>query len=213
MDHASIYGIYMYMKVELEDIAFWMDAIRNSEDKNRTLESFWKGQLRSKVWLIEVLSEKNSYNNPSIAIHGGWNGVLASLLFNSDIDPIHITSIDIDPACEEIARTINKRQEMEGRFTAVTADMTKHQSLADIIINTSCEHITQQQYDEWLELQPSTALFVLQGNNYFDHKEHIRCSKDIDEFVKQSRINPLFSGEFETSKYKRYMIIGRKKVG
>ena len=31
------------MKVELEDIKFWMDAIRNSEDRDRTLESFWGG--------------------------------------------------------------------------------------------------------------------------------------------------------------------------
>jgi hypothetical protein len=201
------------MKVELEDVAFWMDAIRNSDDRYRTLESFWKGQLRSKVWLAETLLEQNTHSRPSVAIHGGWNGVLASLLFNSGLDPIHITSIDIDPACEDIARTINKRQEMEGRFTAVTADMTKHQSLADVIINTSCEHITQEQYNEWLELQPSSALFVVQGNNYFELDEHIRCSKDIDEFTHQCHITPFFRGEFETSKYKRYMIIGRKKVG
>ena len=36
------------MKVEIEDIKFWMDAVRNSEDRDRTLESFWGGQLKSK---------------------------------------------------------------------------------------------------------------------------------------------------------------------
>ena len=28
------------MKIDIHDIKFWMDAIRNSEDKERTLESF-----------------------------------------------------------------------------------------------------------------------------------------------------------------------------
>ena len=71
------------MKVELEDVAFWMDAIRNSDDRYRTLESFWKGQIKSKVWLVEALEELNINSPQTIAIHGGWNGLLASLLFNS----------------------------------------------------------------------------------------------------------------------------------
>jgi len=200
------------MKVELDDVAFWMDAIRNSEDKSRTLESFWKGQLKSKVWLVETLLEKNNHHKPSIAIHGGWNGVLASLIFNSEIDPIHVTSIDIDPACEEIANTINKRQQMEGRFTAVTADMTEYSSTADIIINTSCEHITQEQYDKWLNLQPTNSLFILQGNDYYELDEHIRCAKEENEFLEQSRLNPIWKGSMDLPKYKRFMIIGKKNV-
>ena len=43
------------MKVDIEDVLFWMDAIRNSKDRYRTLESFWKGQVRSKVWVAEQL--------------------------------------------------------------------------------------------------------------------------------------------------------------
>jgi hypothetical protein len=45
------------MKVDIQDVLFWMDAIRNSEDRYRTLESFWKGQVNSKVWLVENLQE------------------------------------------------------------------------------------------------------------------------------------------------------------
>jgi hypothetical protein len=202
------------LKVEIDDVLFWMDAIRNSEDRYRTLESFWKGQVRSKVWLVENLEEmtKTYYSPVTIAIHGGWNGVLASLLFNSQIPIKHITSIDIDPSCEEIATTVNKRQEMEGRFSAVTADMTTHKSDADIIINTSCEHITQEQYNAWLELQPSDALFVVQGNNYYELDEHIRCSQEGNEFLEQSNLTPHWRGAMETPKYTRFMIIGKKNV-
>jgi hypothetical protein len=202
------------MKVEIEDVLFWMDAIRNSEDRYRTLESFWKGQIRSKVWLINNLDLLVNAYPKSIVIHGGWNGVLASLLFNSKIMNIsHITSVDIDTVCEETARTVNKRQEIEGRFKAVTADMCTYQyeQVPDIVINTSCEHITQEQYEEWLNNVPEQTLIVLQSNNYFELEEHIRCSIDVEDFKNMSKINVMYSGEFETPKYKRFMLIGKKK--
>lgn len=200
------------MKVNIEDVLFWMDAIRNSEDRYRTLESFWKGQVHSKQWLIEHLAkmQKEYWNN--ITIYGGWNGVLASLIFNSNIKVGNITSVDIDPVCEEIAHTVNKKYEMEGRFQAVTADMCNYTSFADVVINTSCEHITQDQYDQWLRKQCSESLLVLQSNNYFDLDEHIRCAKDLDDFTVMSKIKPLYRGEFETPKYTRFMIIGKKNV-
>ena len=201
------------MKVEIQDVLFWMDAIRNSEDRYRTLESFWKGQVNSKVWLIEQLTKvyKAHYSKSNIVIFGGWNGVLSNLLFNSDMSIRHITSVDIDPACEETACTVNKRQEIEGRFTAVTADMCKYTTNADVVINTSCEHISQEQYEQWLSNQPDDAIFVIQSNNYFDLPEHIRCATDADDFMRMSKVKPLWRGEFETPMYTRYMIIGKKK--
>lgn len=199
------------MKVDIQDVLFWMDAIRNSEDRYRTLESFWKGQVNSKVWLAEQLPGFVPVKPLNIVIYGGWNGVLASILFNSKISIQSITSVDIDPLCESIAYTINKRYEMQGKFSAITADMCDFKTDADLVINTSCEHITQEQYDQWLSNQPDDATFVLQSNNYFDLDEHIRCSIDLTDFTKMSKIKPFFRGTFPTSKYERYMIIGKKK--
>jgi hypothetical protein len=198
------------MKVELEDVMFWMDAIRNSDDQYRTLESFWKGQLRSKVWLIENLARYTSQYPSKIVVHGGWNGVLSSLLFNSVIAIKHITSIDIDETCKETARTICKNQEMEGKFMALTADMCKFEYNADIVLNTSCEHITQEQYEQWLSNVPDNALIVLQSNNYSELDEHIRCASSTEEFITQSKLDVSFIDELELPLYTRYMIIGRK---
>jgi hypothetical protein len=200
------------MKVEIEDVLFWMDAIRNSDDRYRTLESFWKGQVNSKVWLAEQLPGFVPVNPLNIVIYGGWNGVLASILFNSKVNIQSITSVDIDPSCQDIANTINKRYEMQGRFNAVTADMISYTTNADVAINTSCEHITQEQYEQWLDNQSQNAVFVLQSNNYFDHNEHIRCATDLEDFIKMSNIQVWYQGEFKTPKYTRYMIIGKKHV-
>ena len=199
------------MKVDIQDVLFWMDAIRNSEDKYRTLESFWKGQVNSKVWLAtELYSTISKTKQNSIVIYGGWNGVLASILFNSRLPLNSITSVDIDPVCEDIANTVNKRQEMQGKFSAVTADMCEYTTNADVVINTSCEHITQEQYEQWLNNQPDDALIVLQSNNYFKHEEHVRCSTDLNDFTRMSKIKPFYRGTLDTPKYERYMVIGKK---
>lgn len=197
------------MQIDLEHLHYWMCAIRESKDPKRTLDAFWRGQLSSKEWLINCLDEY-VHMASSIDIHGGWVGVLASMIFQSNIPVTKIRSIDIDPSCESIAITMNKKEEIEGRFEAFTSDMCEFESHADIIINTSCEHITQQQYDLWLKNLPQSSLIVLQGNDY-DIPEHVRTSRNLDEFKKQSNIsNILYSSEFELPLYKRFMIIGKK---
>mgnify|MGYP000273972790 FL=1 len=199
------------MKIDIQDVLFWMDAIRNSDDRYRTLESFWKGQVNSKIWLANALRVNYVDDDARIVIYGGWNGVRTGSIWNSSLSMEHITSVDIDEDCQEIAYTVNKNYEIAGRFTAVTADMCEYTEPADIVINTSCEHITQEQYEQWLSIQPDDALFVVQSNNYFAHDEHIRCAIDADDFMRMSKLKPFWRGEFETPKYTRYMIIGKKK--
>ena len=198
------------MLVDTEHLHHWMQAIRQSPDPMRTMDAFWSGQLKSKEWLITNL-RKNVNKFVSIDIHGGWVGVLASMLFQSDIYIKNIRSIDIDPTCESIATMMNKQEEMAGRFRAITSDMCAIRSDADVIINTSCEHITQEQYDLWLSGHPQSSLLVLQSNNY-DIPEHIRIAKDLEEFKQQSELETIFyAGELDLPLYKRFMIIGKKK--
>ncbi len=201
------------MNIDIQDIKFWMDAIRNSDDRSRTLDSFWGGQLQSKEWLIQALEKKSRIANARIVIFGGWNGVLASMLFNSDVGVKNITSVDIDPTCEEIARTMNKRQEMEGKFVAVTEDMCNfyYHSKPDIVINTSCEHITKAKYKKWLRNVPKDCKIVLQSNDYKELDEHINCVSSLSEFKKTSGLDSIMEeGELQLQKYKRFMLIGHK---
>lgn len=201
---------------DLEHIAFWMDAIRSSPDPTRTLEAFWKGQLKSKDWLVDRLHfVLNPASNKildfplSVDIHGGWVGVLASMLFQSKIPISTIRSIDIDPSCEKVATTMNKLEEIEGRFRAVTANMCNIRSDADVIINTSCEHITQDEYDLWLSGLPQNSIIVLQSNNYYID-EHVRPVNSLEEFKKQSQINIMLEEQLDLPLYTRFMLIGKK---
>lgn len=195
------------MELDSEHILFWMDAIRNSDDPKRTLESFWKGQIRSKEWLITSL-RPHIKKMISVDICGGWNGVLASMLFQSSIICTSIRSIDIDPSCEEIANTVNKMEQMVGKFQAITSDMCELSYNADVVINTSCEHITQEEYDRWLSGISANSLIVVQSNNY-DIPEHIRTADSLKTFEEQSKLKILWSGEYDLPLYKRFMIIGK----
>jgi hypothetical protein len=172
------------------------------------MDAFWQGQIKSKEWLIEKLSA-TIVNPVSIDIHGGWVGVLASMLFQSNMQIKHIRSVDIDPACEPIATMMNKGEEIEGRFCAVTSDMCEIRSNADVIINTSCEHITQDQYELWLSGTPHNSIIVLQSNDY-DIPEHVRYVNSLADFKEQSNLNILYAGSLDTQLYTRWMIIGYK---
>jgi hypothetical protein len=196
------------MEINTEHLHFWMQAIRQSPDPMRTMDAFWSGQLKSKEWLIENL-RGHITKFVSIDIHGGWVGVLASMMFQSKLPITNIRSVDIDPTCESIATMMNKQEEIVGKFRAVTADMCSIRSDADIIINTSCEHITQDQYDLWLSGMPHNSLLVLQSNNY-NIEEHVRVANSLDEFKQQCGIDVIWAGELELPLYTRYMVIGKQ---
>ena len=73
------------MKIDIQDIKFWMDGIRSTDDRDRLLECFWGGQLQSKEWLVEKLNKKAKIKNADIIIFGGWFGILSTMLLNSEL--------------------------------------------------------------------------------------------------------------------------------
>ena len=187
-----------------------MQAIRNSPDPMRTMDAMWSGQLKSKEWLIDNLAN-HVHTASSIEIHGGWVGVLASMIFQSTIPATKICSVDIDPTVQPIAILMNKQEEIDGKFHAMTTDMCSLISFVDIVINTSCEHITQDQYEQWLRNRNKDQLLVLQSNNY-KIDEHVRTADSLAEFIEQSHINVLWAGELELPLYTRWMVIGKSNV-
>ena len=202
------------MKINTLDLAHWFNAIRNLPDSQRTraLDALWSGQLDSKSWLVEQLAPH--VREPSnVYIFGGWIGILASMMFQTEMPIKKIRSIDLDPWCERVADDVNKRYEMDGwRFKAVTADMTTYDYQSDIrpdiVINTSSEHITQAQYDAWYDKIPAGSLVVVQGNDFFACDGHVRCAKNLRDFeIMNHVVDPIFSGQFHTEQYTRFMTL------
>jgi len=173
-------------------------------------------QISGKRWLVETLANHLDDKIDKILLLGGWYGVLASLLLDHPrFSKTHVSSLDIDPGCEDVARSVNKSQVDQGRFAALTADMFDFDYPAwatsenTIIVNTSCEHISA--FDEWFDSIPDGTLLVLQSNDYFSCDEHVNCVHSLEEFEQQAPLRELrFSGGLKLKKYTRFMLIGRK---
>jgi spermidine synthase len=204
------------LTINTNDLIYWFNAIRNLPDDQRTraLDATWAGQLQSKAWLVNTL--KQYMDKPSnVYIFGGWIGILASMMFQH-LPVNKIRSIDLDPWCEKVADTINKPYEMDKwRFKAITEDMSSYDYdwgiTSDVVVNTSSEHVEQTTYDKWFSMICPGSLVVVQSNNFFDCSEHIRCSHNLNDFENMNNVyNPLFSGQFHTDQYTRYMSIWRK---
>jgi trans-aconitate methyltransferase len=78
---------------------------------------------------------------------------------------------------------------------------------ADLVINTSCEHIADIR--AWLSLLPPGSRVLLQSNNYFSEPTHINCVETLDAFIAQAGLSAIaFSGSLPMKKYTRFMLIG-----
>lgn len=189
-------------------------------------DCFSRGQLQSKLWLVEEL-KKLEVDLRTVFICAGWYGTLSTLLFQSGISIDKIRSFDMDPDCENIARVFNKPWVMDDwRFQAVTEnihaiDFERHHYFAtkscgglapmsdspDTIINTSCEHI--ENFDKWYDKIPHGKLVILQNNNFLDVEEHINCYETLEEFSDSvDMFYTLYEGELDLGEYKRFMKIG-----
>lgn len=205
------------IKLDSDHIILWFNMIRDlpEHERSRGLDAFWDGQVHSKIWLSEVLNEHYDSNLPSnIYIFGGWLGVLANILFqNSKFYVDTIYNIDLDPWCKPNSEKLNQTYVNMQRYYAETADMKEYQysDTADIVINTSTEHVTQETYDHWYDNIPQGSLVVVQGNDFFSCDEHVRCSINLDDFIKMNRVtDPIFAGQLETTMYNRFMCVFRK---
>lgn len=166
-------------------------------------------QVACKLWAREKLLATLGPAFGRIAILGGWYGVLAAMLFDDPRFAIEtIDSFDIDADVGAVAETLNR--DWSARFAARTEDMYAldyHKLGADLVVNTSCEHIAD--LPAWLALLPKGSRVLLQSNDYFAEPTHINCVPSLEAFVEQAGLSEVvFSGALAQKKYTRFMLIG-----
>jgi hypothetical protein len=172
-----------------------------------------RNQMASKRWLADALFESAGGRYRKVVILGGWIGALAAVLLHDHrFDIAHVVSIDIDPRCAAVAESLNATHVRAGRFEARTADMREvdyEAQAADLLINTSCEHV--EDFGRWYARVPDGQPLVLQSNDYIAVAEHVNCVPDLAAFRAQAPMREaLFAGERAMRRYVRFMLIGRK---
>jgi len=197
----------------------WMNVIRDAppEIKYRLLESFWDSQIRSKSWLVNNIKKYIPDLSGNVYIMGGWYGILSQLIVDtfSTLQSHTIYNIDLDASCTKYGTLFS---DYDQRIKFITDDMAKFSGYVNpqLIINTSTEHVTQDTYNLWLEKTPSWKLpIIIQGNNFYDCFDHIRCFDTLEEFNENSHLrNIVFTDKLRcmgpSGPFYRFMTMGYK---
>jgi hypothetical protein len=196
-------------------IVQWMNVIRNHQHdiptQYRVLENFWESQIKSKIWLIEnIINFRQNKKFSSVYIFGGWYGILAQLI-SDNIPNTTIYSIDQDPHCAIIGKQLCENQSNIHFVTEKMENFSQYSNVDEnsLFINTSVEHLTQNIYDTWYNNIPKGSQIILQGNNFFECPEHVRCSKTIDDFIDISKLHKIeMTGTLDCKQFNRFMVIG-----
>lgn len=181
--------------------------------------AFMSGQNMSKQWLCESLEEVaralDMTNPHTIYVLGGWYCLTNFMLQVRGNLPIHRTySFDSDERAAIGAKILNEPYIWTGQFEAHTADVNKidyTEHTPNIVINTSVEHMTD---NEWFERIPNGTVVAIQATNMPNH-DHKNKFYSADELRKAY---PMFKTliwgsknfQYETWGFDRFMVIGVK---
>lgn len=209
-----VLGNYYPKQAEhLEKLAL---AVSNHQTLNWK-DALSRNQVKSKLWLIEKLSQTNvvpksrsiTDTGTTTLVVGGWVGMipfLASML-GKNLDSV--INVDIDKSVHSAARELNAGTHYTFNNSAEdirTFDLKKYKKV--LIIDTIVEHF--KEHGEWVKTLPKGTTVILQGNDMFDVPDHVNCHKSLEEFLASCGLNTiLWAGELNLYKCTRYMAIGK----
>lgn len=222
----NIYSLWRLLQQYIDTNFIYALKYMNKENIKFDEDCFSRGQLRSKLWLVNELKNL-SLNLGTVFLCAGWYGTLATMMFEAGLFIDKIRSFDIDGNTEKIAEIFNRPWVIDGwKFKSVVQDIhdidfEEHCYIVtklnneletlydkpDTVINTSCEHI--EHFETWYNKIPNGKLVVLQCNNYKEIEEHVNTHDTLESFANQTPLEvELYSGELDLGKYKRFMRIG-----
>ena len=192
------------------DLKLFKNIIEEGRNNPDLLDSFSPNQFKSKERLIKLLKDQLILNtNFEIVILGCWYG---SILIPSLKQSKRITAIDINPTTISIAKNrLFSHYENVDWITSDVFDDNRYGRIknANLIINTSCEHMKSMK--ELKPLRESKSYFAFQSNNMYNIKDHINCVSTIEEFKTQLPDNAevLIEDKLKEDRGIRFTLIGK----
>lgn len=169
-------------------------------------DSLSRTQHTSKKWLVDTLVAQQFKQNPTILILGGWYGSYLIPMLIDSLKPSKIHFNDINQKCLEVAQKLHRSSILEYHCFDATNQMLECN--ADIVINTSCEHM--QTYHKMLNSNKG-CLFVLQTCDNQNDPGHVNVSASTEEFKEKLGLSRVFfAGRRALGHKNRFMVIGQK---
>jgi len=187
--------------MSLRKVLSVIEKVTNDQLVKTIINSVNENQEKCKQWLIDNADHYlKLLVNPKIVVLAGWYGNLADRLTTYG----DVTSIDIDDNCKIIGKKLYKNVLFKTK-NIINCNVEKY----NVVACTSCEHLTQSDFDKVFNNIKKGTLVILQSNNYFQIKEHVNCFNTLNEFVDSTNFDKiLYKGQIELPKYTRFMIIG-----
>ena len=168
-----------------------------------------KNHWESKKWLADKLFELYGYNEGKFYVAGGWYGMMAYHLRQKwPGEEMNIVSADCDPMCEDYAWDLFGDADIDFR----TVDVNDEQDFSEYsgIINTSCEHMEQEDLVSIIERKNPNTWICFQTNDFDDLNSHINCFDTSGEFERSLNLDTVkYSGTIALGGFNRHMVIGR----
>jgi|TARA_B110000858_G_C17736723_1_gene442889 hypothetical protein len=190
------------------DLQLFKNIMAESRHNSDLLDSYSPNQFRAKEKLVNMIYNHIDINSDSeIVILGGWYG---SILIPTFKEVKRITLIDLDKEVVSIAK--NRLFNHYKNVDFITSDVFHNDRKgriqnANLIINTSCEHMTSMKK---LELD-TNAYFAFTSNNMYDIEGHTNCVNDIEQFKKQLPVTSkvLAEDEITDERGTRFLLVGK----
>ena len=192
------------------DLQLFKNVIAEGRNNSDLLDSYSPNQFKTKERLIGHVRDLNVVNEQSeITILGGWYG---SILIPAFKEAKRISLIDIDKNATSISKQrLFKHYNNVDFITSDVFDKNRYGRIryANLVINTSCEHMKPMR--ELEALQQSNAYFAFTSNNMLGIEGHINCVYDLDDFEKQMPDNAkvLVRDSITDERGTRFMLIGK----
>jgi hypothetical protein len=189
----SMYGV--------DDLYRIKDIVHSVDDNH------WK----SKEWLAKEFYKH--YNNLSgnILVVGGWYGMMAYQLRQQwPNQSMNIQSTDMDPMCETYGWELFGDQDVSFWTLEAEDDIMVDMSGYTAIVNTSCEHMEQEDLFALIKQKPKDAWICFQTNDYKELDGHINCWPNAEDFAVSLNLEYVaYTGSQKQSGFTRHMVIGK----
>lgn len=190
-------------------IDLFKNIIKEARHDPTILDSYSPNQFKSKENLLEHI-DMFLLEKPNVVILGSWFG---SILVPALADMANkISCIDIDDRVIGVGKS--RLFTMYDNVDWITSDVFHKDRYgriknADLIINTSCEHMANM--SDLSPLKESNAYFAFQSNDMYSIKTHVNCVSSLDEFINQLPTNAkiLSKDEIKDDRGTRFTITGK----
>ena len=178
------------------------EQFKNIFTNHELSDLFRSPQIDSKSSLFQDLVDLKFQQYSKILVIGGWLGFTSFCLFKLGF--FDITEIDVDERVASFSKELNKHN-VNFKYQTIDCNLIDMENY-DIVINTCCEHISD---NTWFnKINEKTAIFL--HSNDLNGFGHVNICKDLEDMKQKYPMRNYCTHTFNYPGWNRFTISGYK---